>query len=127
VAIVSPTFSKARSQDGGIDAVVITWTGIGNGSTGKPVKRPALADKTIQVEGTFGAGGSATLEGSNDSTIGTDGNFHALTDPQGNTIAIAAPGIKQVTEATLWIQPHVTAGDVTTSLNVTVVARRTLR
>lgn len=127
MAIITPTFTKIRTGDGGIDAVKITWGPMLNGDTGKPVRRVALADKTLQVEGTFGAGGSATLEGSNNSTIGTDGNFEVLTDPQGNTIAITSAAIKQVTESTDWIRPHVTAGDGTTSLTATVVARRTFR
>lgn len=127
MAVVSPTFRKLRGAAGGIDAIVVTWGLLANGDTGKPVQLPAAADRSIQAEGTFGAGGSVACEGSNNSTVGTDGNFRALSNPAGTTIAITTAGIQQVTEATAWVRPNVTAGDGTTSLTVTMCMRRTLR
>jgi hypothetical protein len=94
----------------------ITWTGLLNGDTGQPVQLPEYADRSIQVEGTFGVGGSVACEGSNDAT-----NFRALRDPSSTTIAITAAGIKAVLENTVQTQPHVTAGDGTTSLTVTML------
>lgn len=99
----------------------VTWGPMANGDTGDPVKLLAgHADKSIQVEGTFGAGGSVAAEGSNDLV-----NYRPLTDPQGNTIALAAGGIKSITEATIMFRPHVTGGDGSTALVVTVFFRRT--
>lgn len=124
MAVITPTFSKIRSSDGGIDAIVISWGPLANGDTGKPVSRPALGDKSIQIEGTFGAGGTIVLEGSNQAAAT---NFRTMTDPAANLLSLTAAGLKQVTEVTTWVRPNVTAGDGSTSLTVTLVARRTVR
>lgn len=111
---------------GTLDAIAgwnLVWgstVALANGDTGTPVLLPAFADKSIQVTGTFGTGGSATLEGSNDGV-----NYFALTDPTGTVIAILAAGGKAITESTQFVRPHVTAGDGTTALVVTVFCRAT--
>ena len=92
----------------------------GNGDVGAGIAIPGAADKSIQVTGTFGTGGSVALEGSNDGT-----NYFALTNPTGTTIAVTAAGLVAVTEACLWIRPHVTAGDGTTALVAVVFTRNT--
>ncbi len=125
MAVISPTFRKLRGPSGGIDAVVITWANVGDADTCKAVSRPDLADKSVQVEGTFG-GATMKLQGSNDSTTGSDGNFETLNDPTGNAISLTSAGLKQVTEATAWIKPA-TSGGTGSSLTVTVLARRSLR
>lgn len=135
MAVITPVFTKIRGPTGGIDAVVATWGPMANGDTGAAVQRPDLVDRSIQFEGTFGTGGSGTLEGSNDSLNGSGdgsaagGNFRALSTPaSASAIAITTPGgIAQVTEATRWIRPHVTAGDGNTALTATVTMRRTMR
>jgi hypothetical protein len=127
MAVITPTFRKLRGASGGIEATMVIWGPMANGDTGKPVQLPAAADRSIQVEGTFGVGGSVACQGSNDSTIGTDGNFRALSNPAGTTIAITAAGLQQVTEATGWVRPAVTAGDGTTALTVTMCMRRSVR
>jgi hypothetical protein len=125
MAIITPAFRKIRDPNsGGIDAIVVAWGPMANGDTGKPISRPDFSDRSVQVEGTFGAGGSVALEGSNDSTTGLDGNFRPLSDLQGTAIAITTAGFKQVTEATAWIRPNVTAGDGTTALTVSALLRR---
>jgi hypothetical protein len=80
------------------------------------------ADKTVAITGTFGAGGNVAMEGSLDGA-----NFFTLTDPQGNLLNIPAAGpfIKAITEAVIQIRPHVTGGDGTTSLTVTLFQRGT--
>lgn len=114
----NPVAVEAYGRQNGFS---VAWGPMANGDTGGPTSSfGGFADKTIQVEGTFGAGGSIAAEGSNDLT-----NFRALTDPQGVTIAMTAAGIKQITEATMAFRPHVTAGDGTTSLTVTMFFRRT--
>lgn len=125
MAVVSPTFTKRRGQAGGIDAVKITWTGIGDADTCKPVSRPDLADRSVQVEGTFG-GATIVLQGSNDATSNSDGNYRTLNDPAAAAISLTSAGIKQVTEATDWIKPA-TSGGTGSSITVTVLARRSVR
>lgn len=111
---------------GTLDAIAgynLVWGGatpLANGDTGTPVLLPGYADKSIQVTGTFGAGGSATLEGSNDGV-----NYFTLTDPTGTVIAITSAGGKAITESTQFIRPHATAGDGTTALVITVFCRST--
>jgi hypothetical protein len=124
MAIIVPSFQKIRSQDSGIDAITITWANLTDGGpdSGQPVQRPALVDRTVQVTGTFGSGGTVVFEGSNDGV-----NYYTLTNPLGTAISVTAAGISQVMEATAWMRPRITAGDGTTSLTVTVCARRTLR
>lgn len=84
-------------------------------------------DHSVQVEGTFGVGTSVTLQGSNDATSSSTGNYHSLTDPYGNVVAITSAAIKQTTEITSWIKPAITAGDGTESLTITVAVRRGYR
>jgi hypothetical protein len=124
MAIIVPSFQKLRSQDSGIDAITITWTNLTNGGpdSGQPVQRPALVDRSVQVTGTFGAAGTVVFEGSNDGV-----NYYTLTNPLGTAISVTAAGITQVTETSAWMRPRITGGDGTTSLTVTVCARRTMR
>lgn len=95
----------------------VQWTGLANGDDGTPYEGVGSTDRSVQVTGTFGTGGSVRLEGSNDGT-----NYAALTDPQGNDLNITSAKIEAITELCRYIRPRVTAGDGTTSLVVTVVA-----
>lgn len=101
------------------DCRLAVWTGLLNGDTGAPLILGIYGDVSVQISGTFGTGGSVTLQGSNDGT-----NWIALTDPQGNAITKTAASIEQFLERTRYIRPSVTAGDGTTSLTVTVWAAR---
>jgi hypothetical protein len=98
---------------------VITWTGLLNGDDGAPVELPSHNDRSIQVVGTFGVGGTAVLEGSNN---GTD--WAGLSTPASVAISITAPGIRAVLELPRYIRPRVTAGDGTTSLAAILLVRR---
>jgi len=109
--------------DGNANLARVTWTGLLNGDTGGPVQLPEFPDRTVQVYGTFGAGGSITLEGSCDKTTETP-TYFALTDPQGNAVTKTAAAAEAFEEAPLLIRPNVTAGDGTTSLTVKMVCRR---
>jgi hypothetical protein len=48
-----------------------------------------------------------------------------LSDPQGVALNLGAASIKAVLEITELARPRATAGDVTTSLTVTAILRRT--
>ena len=120
IAAVTTVGPDLYLRDAGI--ITATWATMANGDTGAPVQFDAFQDRSFQITGTFGAGGSATLEGSNDGT-----NYFALHNPQGTVIALTAAGVVQVLEATLWIRPHVTAGDGTTALVAVVMGGRTIR
>ena len=112
-----------------------TWGPMLNGDTGVPVSSPlsstqsfaggvqdmaGFSDRSVQVTGTFGAAGNLAWEGSNDGV-----NYYVLSNPQGTALNVTSAGVQQVTEAVLYARPHVTAGDGTTSLTVSVFLRRT--
>lgn len=110
------------SYANGEKAHVVVWSGLTNATSddGSAVELFGSPDRSVQVTGTFGAGGSVRLQGSNDGS-----NWAALTDPQGNDLNITSAKIEAITEITRYIRPLVTAGDGTTSLVVTVFARKT--
>jgi hypothetical protein len=110
-----------RIETFGDDAHVIEWTGLLNGDDGQPVEMPGSADRCVQFIGTFGAGGTIILEGSNEVTPTT---YFPLTDPQANAISKTAAAGEQVLELTRWTRPRVTAGDGTTSLQAHMLVRR---
>lgn len=93
------------------------WSGLLNTDTGSPESGAALADRNVQVLGTFGAGGSVRMMGSNDLVT-----WSQLTDNQGNAIILTAAGMEQIQENPFYIRPEVTAGDGATSLTVVLIA-----
>lgn len=102
---------------------VVAWTGLTHttSDSGDPFEMPGAADRSLQVTGTFGSGGTLTFEGSNDGT-----NWATLTDPQGNGLTVQAAKIEAVLELTRYVRPRITAGDGTTSLTATMLVRRPL-
>lgn len=110
LAAVEQSFDKA---------VTVTWSSLANGDSGTPVSLAAYSDRSIQVNGTFGSGGNVNIEGSLDGT-----NYFTLTDPQGNALAVTAGKIEAISELVAFIRPDVTAGDGTTALTVTLLARK---
>lgn len=134
MANITPVIFPVIGQ-GDADGFQVTWgpmalgdVAIGVGNTVNGVSVPGggffagYADKSIQVEGTFGAGGTVALEGTND---GNTAHYRPLSDPSGTTIAITSSAIKALTEAVIWVRPRITAGDGTTSVTVTVFFRKT--
>lgn len=75
---------------------------------------------SVAVSGTFGVGGSVTLEGSYDNV-----NFFGVQAAgSGSAIAITAAGIAfAVSAAYRYVRARVTAGDGTTSLAITLFLR----
>jgi hypothetical protein len=111
MAIKPKTISKIDSTIR--NAYVVSWTGLANGDSGEPLELPGQPDRSAQVIGTFGVGGSVVIEGSNNET-----DFSTLTTPLGTSIALSSPGIAQVQELTKVIRPRVVAGDGSTSVSV---------
>ena len=107
------------APNGNTNGQLVVWAALANGDTGSPMEGVDFADRTVQIGGTFGAGGSVTLEGSNDGTT-----YFALTDPQGNAITKTTAALEVIEEGPRYIRPNVTAGDGTTSLTVTLWSRR---
>ena len=102
--------------------LMVDWSGLLNGDDGAPVQLPAYADRSVQVAGTFGVGGTIVIEGSNNGT-----NYVTLRDVLGSAISLTAADIKTVLDLPRYIRPRVTAGDGTTSLAVTLIVRQQQR
>lgn len=102
--------------------VVATWASMAMSDEGQPLELANFADRSVQVTGTFGAGGSVRIEGSLDGT-----NYAPLTDPQGNNLDINTAKIEAIVELVRWIRPVVTAGDGTTALTVTMLLKGATR
>ena len=104
----------------------LTWAALANGDTGEPYQSAKLSDKTVQVFGTFGTGGSLKIEGSNDPRVisaPSSAVWVDLTDTTETTIVFSAAGGAQILQNYRWIRPSVTAGDGTTSLTAIVSAK----
>lgn len=97
-----------------------TWSAIGNADTATEIGDDegivAFADKTVQVDGTFG-GTTVTLEGSNDGA-----SWFGLSDPQGTAISFTAAGLSAILENPRYIKPVMTGG-AASSINVRLVGR----
>lgn len=115
MAIVNPTITYPGS------ATRVSWT-LANGDTGKPVYVGDLPEKTVQILGTFGAGGSVQIEGSSDG--GT--TWVILANRGGGNIVRTAAAIDLIAQTPLLIRANVTAGDGTTALTVIVTASEVL-
>lgn len=87
------------------------WANIGNGVQGAGWRMRPYRTAFFQASGTFGAGGSVQLEGSNDGT-----NWGKLSVAALTAVGVFAPlGNNEYPE---FIRPNVTAGDGTTSITV---------
>jgi hypothetical protein len=106
VATVTHTTDANTMQ---ADGFVCTWPAIGNGSQGDAAGGPWVTAYFV-VTGTFGAGGSIRLEGSDDAV-----NWNILSPP---SLTAAGSFVLQLTEHPKFLRPNVTAGDGTTALTV---------
>lgn len=103
----------------GQDVWTCSWATLDSDDSGDPLEMPEAADRSVQITGTFGSGGTIVIQGSNDGT-----NYVTLTDPQGNALSKTSAAIEQIEEITRYVRPLVTAGDGTTALVVTMLLRR---
>lgn len=101
-----------------------TWTPLLTTDVGSAESPGRLADKSVQILGTVGAGGSVNIQGSNDGTNWVSLTASSTAAP-GVSLATAAPGIYQIIENTLFIRPLVVSGDGTTSLTVILTCETT--
>lgn len=110
-------------NDGPIE--VWQWTGLTKRTddTGDPLNKPSFADRSVQVKGTFGTGGTVIMEGSNDREIDTP-TYFPLKDPNGVAISFTEDEGAQLLECTYLTRPRVTGGDGTTDLTVTILVRK---
>ena len=119
MAVIAFTEAASGNRLGDRGIVTLTWTGLVNTDSGAPVTHIAqFADRSIQVTGTFGAGGTVLIEGSLDGVT-----YATLTDQSDNNLSITSAKIETVLQLVKYIRPRVSAGDGTTSLTITLVAK----
>lgn len=100
---------------------LVEWIGLGNDDEGEPLTTADFADKTVEIGGVFGAGGSIALKGSNDPGVGPVGVN--LTDPLGVEIDGNTPVLATILQNPLKVWPVVSGGDGDTDLNVRILLR----
>lgn len=120
MAIRNPIVNNDVSPAGAVK--LILWTGLLNGDTGDWVRFAQFSGKTFQVFGTFGTGGSVTLQGSNDGS--TPVNVSTLSSWQATPLTLTATGFATSRDMPIWVRPIVTAGDGTTNVSVSLAAHR---
>lgn len=118
-----PTITNPEQFIYGQSYLRVSWAALANGDDGTPYPNVSHADRNVSVKGTFGAGGTVVIEGSNDG--GT--TYNTLKDQAGAAISLTAQGEVQIRDLPGLIRPRVTAGDGTTALQVDLIARSNLR
>jgi hypothetical protein len=124
MAAITPVVTALNYPNKGCHKIV--WETLTTTNTlGTGVQLPVSNDKTVSAVGTFGAALIFAIEGSNDSTNGTDGTWYNLADPQGTVIALNVTGeMEVVLENPLWIRPNrVSGGDGSSDVDVIITTR----
>lgn len=116
MATITPTVTLV-----GDNGVRFSYATMANGDAGVPIHERwnAYSDRSVSVTGTFGAGGNARIEGSNDN----GSNYYALDNAQGTDLDFTTAKQEQILEVPMLTRPRITAGDGTTSLTVAIYAR----
>lgn len=110
MAVITPSVEHVVRND----VLLVTWAGVTEDDTCDPFEGSQLADRSVQVEGDFGSGGSIRIEG----TLTPNFTYRVLTDPQANPLDFTdATRIEAITELVALIRPRVTAG---TGVDVTI-------
>lgn len=113
------TYDKGITKDGA--AFLAYWTNLTNATAdvGAPLGFPAWGERTVQVFGTFGAGGNIVIEGSNDGA-----NWVTLANRSGGALSFNNAALSRIQDYPVYVRPRVTAGDGATNLSVYVVCHR---
>lgn len=114
------TISQEQSYpiQGNNTTILTSWTALTTTNVdGAPFTLAGYKDRSVQVVGTFGVGGTCVIQGSNDGTT-----YATLTDPQGNALSFSSAGLEAVSELVLYLRPYITGGDGTTDLDVFLIA-----
>ena len=120
MATITPSVDNLKTW-GDTGVYIYTWTPMtfSGSDVGAPIEMPGAADRSVQITGTLGTGGSIRIEGSMDGVT-----YHTLNDPQGSALDINSLKIETIMEVVRYIRPRITAGDGTTSLTCRILMRR---
>lgn len=101
------------------NAAAVTAAACSMGDVGGAYSQPdAVLDRILQVHGTFGAGGTLSMYGSNDNI-----NYAVLKDNTGTALTVTNLTVRNVFDGPLFDAPMITAGDATTSLSAILALR----
>lgn len=116
MATINPTVAWVDDN-----TVKFTYTPMANGDVGAPIgpNHMEFADRNVVVSGTFGAGGTATIQGSSDGAS----SYQSLNDQSDNALAITTAKNEQILQIAENTRPSV-AGDGSTALTVIILCRR---
>lgn len=103
MATIKPTVTDVTFRGNGA-AFQVQWTPCTENDTCAAVRLPEYADRSFQVEGTFG-GATVLLKGSNDNST-----FEGLRDPSHTAISMTSAGLQAVLENTIYTQPTYSGG-----------------
>jgi hypothetical protein len=121
--VIAKTVEDFGLQNFQDKANLITWANMpydaGDIAVGEELTMTGSPDRSVQVVGTFGTGGTCVIEGSNNGV-----NWTVLKDHLANTLSFTAAGIQSIDQITRFIRPRVSGGDGTTSLTVIMHVRR---
>ncbi len=115
MATINEVISRV-ALDGNRSWVALWETLTTTNDTGRAITLPAHSDRSVQITGTFGVGGTVVIQGSNDGT-----NFVTLNDFQGNALSFTAEDLENISQATHFIRPFISGGDGTTDLDISLL------
>ena len=99
--------------------VKVSWLALKNGDTGAPFTGVAGSRVTVQVTGTYGAGGTALIEGSNNGLADVSPTWFTLSaEPTGVPINTGGDIFAKILENPHMVRPNITAGDAATTIDV---------
>lgn len=119
MATVTPTKTALPDTMDNRGVTETIWSALAGDpvDVGAGVQLANHTDRSVQFGGTFGAGGTVIIEGSNDNVT-----WFTLNDAFDAPISFTSAGLVQILEITRYIRPRVTAGDGTTAIDVTLLA-----
>ena len=103
--------STSKVTGFGVDAQVVSWSGLTSVDDGSSAKVAGYSNKSVQVTGTFTAS-SMLIQGSNNGVSWT-----TLKNSQGNALTFSAAGLERIQEPTLYIRP-LTSGTASATIKV---------
>lgn len=118
MATLVPSTVSELMGDGSVQFFAFTPLTTTNADTA-PIEWTQSADRCVSITGTWGVGGTAVVEGSNDGT-----NWVTLNSAQGTAASFTANALRQIVEVPRYARVRVTGGDGTTSLTASFVLRR---
>jgi hypothetical protein len=121
MAVIEPspvTLPTRLDMDGMCEVV---WPALTTSDVGGKVSLARLADRTVQLGGTFG-GATISIQGSLVVDPG-ESDWLTLVDSSGLNLSFTSVGIQSVMQQTLWVRPKVVGGSGT-SVDVLLLGRR---